>query len=62
MGKATNKDAGKGKNTYPTLLGLEASKKEAVKQLEAAIGAIGLFGKSGDRLRMLARFVVEREA
>jgi geranylgeranyl diphosphate synthase type II len=62
MGKATNKDAGKGKNTYPSLLGLEVSKKEAMKQLEAALGAVAAFGKSGDRLRLLARFVVEREA
>jgi geranylgeranyl diphosphate synthase type II len=62
MGKATNKDAGKGKNTYPALLGLEASQKEAAKQLEAALAAIHPFGESGDRLALLARFVVQREA
>jgi len=62
MGKATNKDAGKGKNTYPALLGLDASQKEAAKQLEAALAAIHPFGESGDRLALLARFVVQREA
>jgi geranylgeranyl diphosphate synthase type II len=62
MGKATNKDAGKGKNTYPELLGLENSQKEAVKQLDAALAAIAPFGETGHRLALLARFVVEREA
>jgi geranylgeranyl diphosphate synthase type II len=62
MGKATNKDAGKGKNTYPALLGLEASKTEAKQQLQRALDEIALFGASGDRLGLLARFVVERDA
>jgi geranylgeranyl diphosphate synthase type II len=62
MGKATNKDAGKGKNTYPALLGLEASQKEAAKQLQAALEAIGSFHAAADRLTLLARFVVERQA
>jgi geranylgeranyl diphosphate synthase type II len=62
MGKATHKDAGKGKNTYPALLGLEASRKEADRQLQAALNAIGPLGDSGERLTLLARFVVERKA
>jgi geranylgeranyl diphosphate synthase, type II len=62
MGKATNKDAGKGKNTYPALLGLDASRKEAVKQLQAALAAIGTFQDAADRLTLLARFVIERQA
>jgi geranylgeranyl diphosphate synthase, type II len=62
MGKATNKDAGKGKNTYPSLMGLEASRKEAASQLDAALASIALFGESGKRLNLLARFVVDRDA
>ena len=62
MGKATNKDAGKGKNTYPALMGLDGSRKEAAKQLSAALAAIEPFGESAHRLALLARFVVEREA
>jgi geranylgeranyl diphosphate synthase, type II len=62
MGKATNKDAAKGKNTYPVLLGLEASKREAQQQLTAALDALNELGASANGLRMLARFVVEREA
>jgi geranylgeranyl diphosphate synthase type II len=66
MGKATNKDAGKGKNTYPALIGLDASRAEAARQLDAAIDAITPLGTAAggraERLAMLARFVVERNA
>ena len=60
LGKRTNKDAGKGKNTYPALLGLEESKRAAREHLDAAIGALAAFGPRAERLRTLARFVVER--
>ncbi len=62
MGKATNKDAAKGKNTYPVLMGLAASQREAKRQLDAALAAVEPLGPAADGLRHLARFVVEREA
>ena len=61
MGKATGKDQAKGKNTYPSLLGLEQSKREAHAQLTAALQAITLLGEPAKGLIALARFVVERE-
>jgi geranylgeranyl pyrophosphate synthase len=61
MGKATGKDATKGKNTYPTLLGLEQSKAEAQKQFQLGLNALAAFGSEADGLRTLARFVVERQ-
>ena len=61
MGKATGKDAGKGKNTYPGLLGLEASRQMAAAELHAALAAIEPLGPAADGLRALARFVVERD-
>jgi len=61
MGKATGKDAGKGKNTYPALLGLEQSRAEAERQLRLGLEAISSFGKEAEGLRTLARFVVERQ-
>jgi geranylgeranyl diphosphate synthase type II len=60
LGKATNKDAGRGKNTYPALLGLEKSKQAAREHLDAALVALQDFGAAADGLRTLARFVVER--
>jgi geranylgeranyl diphosphate synthase type II len=61
LGKATNKDQGRGKKTYPALLGLEASRIEARRQLDAAIDALALFDCRADGLRAMARFVVERQ-
>jgi geranylgeranyl diphosphate synthase type II len=62
MGKATGKDAGKGKNTYPSLMGLEASRREAGEQLAAGIKAIEPLGPAGAGLKALARFVVDRNS
>jgi geranylgeranyl diphosphate synthase, type II len=61
MGKATGKDAAKGKNTYPALLGLEEAKRHANTQLEAALAALKPLGPSANGLRSLAEFVVERQ-
>lgn len=61
MGKATGKDAAKGKNTYPALLGLEASEADARRQLQAALDALEPLGGQADGLRSLARFVVDRQ-
>jgi geranylgeranyl pyrophosphate synthase len=61
MGKATGKDQGKGKNTYPSLLGLEGSKAEAHKQLAAALKLLEPLGEPSAGLVALGRFVVERE-
>ena len=60
MGKATGKDAGKGKNTYPGLLGLDESRRFASAELAAAMSAIEPLGPAAEGLRTLARFVVER--
>lgn len=60
LGKRTNKDAGKGKNTYPAQMGLDASKAAARDHLDGAIDVLSTFGPSADRLKTLARFVVDR--
>jgi geranylgeranyl diphosphate synthase type II len=60
LGKQTNKDAGKGKNTYPALMGLDGSRQAAKEHLDAAIAALADLGPRALRLKALARFVVER--
>ncbi len=62
MGKATGKDAERGKNTFPGLMGLEKSQSEAARHAQGAIDALADFSESADRLRVLARFVTERRA
>lgn len=60
MGKKTGKDAGLGKLTYPALIGAEQSKIRAQQMSQAAIGALEPFGDKAETLRLLARFVVDR--
>jgi len=62
MGKATKKDATRGKNTYPALLGLEGAKREAMNQLQLALASLADFGPEADGLRDLAKFVVDRQS
>ena len=61
MGKGTGKDARRGKNTYPSLLGLEQSRKEADRQLELGLSSISLLGLPAQPLATLARFAVQRD-
>ncbi len=61
LGKATGKDRGKGKNTYPGLLGLDQSRAEARRQLDVALAAIDPLGPAAAGLRSLAEFVVVRQ-
>ncbi|MEA2709931.1 MAG: geranylgeranyl diphosphate synthase, type [Phycisphaerales bacterium] len=60
LGKQTNKDASSGKNTYPRLLGIEASRAAAAEHVEASIHALAEFGPPADGLRAMARFVTAR--
>ncbi len=61
LGKPVGSDAAMGKNTYPSLLGLVASKKLAVEEKEKALLALnGMAGIEADFLRELASYVVER--
>jgi farnesyl diphosphate synthase len=61
MGKRVGKDADANKQTYPAAFGLEQSRVQARRQIEAALGALDTFGSRADRLRDLARYVVQRE-
>jgi geranylgeranyl diphosphate synthase type II len=60
LGKATGKDAAKGKVTYPMLIGLDASRREAQHALRAALDALAPLGEQTQALEALAVFVVER--
>jgi geranylgeranyl diphosphate synthase type II len=61
LGKKTGSDLSKGKVTYPSLLGLEESKRRATELIELAIEALTPYGPEADPLREIARFVITRE-
>jgi len=61
MGKATGTDQQHDKSTYPSILGLEASKKFAQKLIRNALQALEGFDKKAEPLRALATYIVERK-
>jgi geranylgeranyl diphosphate synthase, type II len=60
MGKRVGKDAGKGKITFPGLLGVDASAAYATELVAEACAAVEALGPPADGLLALARFVLER--
>ena len=61
LGKDTGSDRSKGKATYPSLFGLEESKRRGKELVELAIQALIPFGPEADPLREIARFIMARE-
>jgi farnesyl diphosphate synthase len=61
LGKATQKDKGKGKATFVDLLGLERAKTEALRLADAAIEALSPYDQKADTLREAALFMVTRQ-
>lgn len=61
MGKDVGTDAARRKNTYPALLGLEASRSLAENLINRALLALEPFDHRSEPLRAIARYVVERK-
>ena len=60
LGKSVGKDAVQGKLTFPSLLGIEASRRRAVELIDRACDALAPLGPDAAGLASLARFVLER--
>ncbi len=60
LGKATTKDLEAGKQTYPRVVGIQASREAASEQVAMAERVIEPFGEAADSLRRLAQFVLCR--
>jgi geranylgeranyl pyrophosphate synthase len=60
-GKRLGKDAGRGKLTFPRLLGLDESRRKADALCAEACDALALFGERAQLLEELARFILERD-
>jgi len=61
MGKAVGTDELREKNTYPALLGLEASKQFAENLVKDALQTLEVFDKKAEPLRALATYIIERK-
>ncbi len=62
LGKATGKDAAKGKATLVSLMGIATARKRLNQLVGEAEAALVRFGPRGDVLRATARFVAERKS
>nr|WP_167942583.1 farnesyl diphosphate synthase [Desulfobaculum xiamenense] len=61
LGKPVGSDEGQGKNTYPSLVGLDESRDMAVQVIaEACLAIRGYSGTQADFLRSLAEYIVQR--
>jgi geranylgeranyl diphosphate synthase type II len=61
VGKRLAKDAGRGKLTFPRLMGVDSSRHNAEKLVDEACGMIEIFGSKGEPLCELARAVLTRK-
>ncbi len=61
LGKATGKDAGAGKATFVSHLGLEGARARAQDLIETACESLAPYGRQADILCDAARFVVARQ-
>jgi len=61
LGKTPGRDVDLGKLTYPALLGIETSRRQAEMLVQEACDSVSDFGLRSGRLQELARFIVERD-
>jgi geranylgeranyl diphosphate synthase type II len=61
LGKTAGKDAAVEKATYPAILGLARSRKEAARLTRVALDALKPFGAKAARLHQIAEYLLLRE-
>ncbi|BBO67021.1 farnesyl-diphosphate synthase [Desulfosarcina alkanivorans] len=60
LGKAVGTDRIRGKNTYPSLMGLDGARTLAAQLVDNALKALDTFDNKADSLRAIAHYVIER--
>lgn len=61
LGKTAGKDQAVEKTTYPSVIGLDASRMEAAKLTKAAMAALKPLGKKAARLEQIAAHLLQRD-
>ena len=61
MGKLAGADEEKGKTTYPSVLGLDESKKIQAELVQDAVQQLKVFGEKAEPLRQIAYYIIERK-
>jgi geranylgeranyl diphosphate synthase type II len=60
LGKSTGIDAMRGKNTYPSVFGLDESKRKAKNLIDGSLKALKGFDRKADPLREIAKYILRR--
>jgi geranylgeranyl diphosphate synthase type II len=60
LGKDIGSDADNEKSTYPAIMGVEASRRQAEALVAQAVSSLAMFGTRAEPLRMIARYTIER--
>ena len=60
LGKSAGKDLTAAKATYPSIVGLEASRKKAALLTRKALGSLDIFGDASHRLLQIAEYLLCR--
>ncbi|MFW2851567.1 polyprenyl synthetase family protein [Sphingomonas sp. TX0543] len=61
VGKKLRKDAGAGKETFVSLLGIEPARERCRLLIDQALAHLRHYGREADLLRDIARYVLERD-
>lgn len=61
MGKASGSDALNEKMTFPSVIGLDDSKRYAEKLIKDALDSLSLFDESANPLREIAKYIINRD-
>jgi len=61
IGKPVGSDVKNKKATYPSLFGIKETKAKARQAADEALSALECFGKEADFLRMLVRYIIDRD-
>lgn len=62
LGKSVGADIARGKNTYPSVLGMEESRKKAELLIKGALTAIKNFDSKAEPLREIAKYILTRRS
>jgi geranylgeranyl diphosphate synthase type II len=62
IGKDAGSDQARGKATYPSVIGIEESRRRALELLDMAIESLESFDEKADPLREIAKFIITRKA
>jgi geranylgeranyl diphosphate synthase type II len=61
LGKTAGKDVASEKATWPAVYGIAQSVKDAQRLIDEAFTQLSSYGESADRLKAVARYLVDRK-